>query len=134
MSKKMIKLFSILVLFLCLMHSTSVFALTTQPGKTPESNLLLNFLSPYILNAFKEKNITPSTIDYDSSTIVSVKHLPDNKFEVEVFVKTYTGNHIAPFGSNIVTLVVNNNNKVEVTKIVERAQLTSYEKAYNLYL
>lgn len=87
------------------------------PGKTIETEFIISFLSPYIHDAFDKQKIQAKEFIPDTTTITSIEKLPNNKFKVSLYIRTFGDPSFSPpYGYYDVT-VITDGNSVEVTEI-----------------
>lgn len=126
---------SLMLLFLLLItHINSVSAISISnyfsikesnspyqiPGKNVDDDVILAFIMPHIRNAFKNQNINTGNLTLNSSFITSTKILPNNQFQIEVYVRTLSNSPSnTPLTFYIVT-VVTDGKSVNITDIALR--------------
>lgn len=121
-----------LVLNLCFIHASPILAKnaytsytnnkpanTQPPGKTIETDVIIAFIVPYVKETFVKKNIKANNLSNDNSSVMSIKSIPNNKFEVRLHIKTfYSPSSESPFKYYHVT-VITDGISIDITDIHE---------------
>ncbi len=108
-----------LVLNLCFINAAPVLAKnaynsyinnkhtnTKPPGKTIGNDVIIAFLVPYVQDAFTKENIEANKFSYDTTSVMSIKSMPNNRFEIKLYINTYsTPPFEPPFGYYHVTVI-----------------------------